>query len=89
MSDTHNLNLVRRLDREDEPREERVDLSGLEMSIDRACELIDQLRAEKADLLTALRDLVDAIPQETLAADPPLGVWWGQAHAAIAKAEGR
>lgn len=48
-----------------------------------------RLFAAAPELLTALRDLCDAIPEPTLAADPPLAAWEQIARAAIAKAEGR
>lgn len=48
-----------------------------------------RLIAAAPELLAALRDLCDAIPDETIADDPPLGVWVTQARAALAKAEGR
>lgn len=48
-----------------------------------------RLIAAAPDLLVALRDLCDAIPDETITADPPLGCWVEAARAAIAKAEGR
>lgn len=48
-----------------------------------------RLIAASPDLLTALRDLCDAIPETTLAADPPLAAWEKLARGAIAKAEGR
>lgn len=41
-------------------------------------DLLDALEASEARvkaLGAALRDLIDAIPAETLAADPPLGAW--------------
>jgi hypothetical protein len=37
-----------------------VDLSRLELSIEQACALIDRLRAEKAELLAALKQIEDA-----------------------------
>lgn len=43
---------------------------------------------QRDELLAALRDLCDAIPDATVAADPPLGHWVNSARAAIAKAEG-
>lgn len=48
-----------------------------------------RLMATAPELLGALRDLCDAIPAETIAADPPLGAWEQVARAVIAKAEGR
>ena len=47
------------------------------------------LQASAPNLLSALRDLCDAIPDETVAADPPLGVWVDRARAVIARAEAR
>ena len=46
------------------------------------------LSEQRDSLLTALRDLCDAIPDETIAEDPPLGCWVDAARAAIAKANG-
>lgn len=48
-----------------------------------------RLIAAAPDLLTALRDLCDAIPDATVEADPPLGCWVEMAREAISKAEGR
>jgi hypothetical protein len=48
-----------------------------------------RLIAAAPDLLAALRDLCDAIPDETVGDDPPLGVWIQHGRDAIAKAEGR
>ena len=47
-------------------------------------------RAERAETLAArykagLRDLLDAIPLETAAADPPLQAWMASAAAALAE----
>ena len=47
-------------------------------------------RAEQAETLAArykagLRDLLDAIPVETAAADPPLQAWMASAEAALAE----
>ena len=47
------------------------------------------LSEQRDSLLTTLRDLCDAIPDETIAKDPPLGCWVDAARAAIAKAEGK
>jgi hypothetical protein len=67
--------------------------SGMEVAMtEREAETILLLIAveEQRDaLLEALRDLCDAIPMETLKADPPLEAWWQIAQAAIAKAEGK
>ena len=55
-----------------------ADVSGLELSIEKACALIDRLRAENAELLAALQLYVDHFGD-------PLKV----ARTAIAKAQGR
>ena len=47
------------------------------------------LIAAAPQLLEALRDLCDAIPDATVAADPPLGCWRDAARHVIATAEGR
>lgn len=48
-----------------------------------------RLIAAAPELLTALRDLCDAIPDATVTHDPPLEAWIKQAREVIAKAEGR
>lgn len=48
-----------------------------------------RLIAAAPELLEALRDLCDAIPDETAKADQPLLGWIDQARATIAKVEGR
>ena len=61
-----------------------VDFSGLERSIDDACALIDQFRAERAVMVQLLREAV------TLFEDPEAVIdirdWCVSAKAAIAKA---
>lgn len=47
-----------------------------------------RLIAAAPELLIALRDLIDAIPEPTLVDDPPLRVWVSLAKAVIARAEG-
>ncbi len=47
------------------------------------------LIAAAPDLLSALRDLADAITDATLAADGPLSAWHDRALEVIRKAEGR
>lgn len=65
-----------------------IDTSGLEESIDRACELFDKLRAQRnelVDLLRRMRErLIDgrALPEWAEA-------WVEEIDAAIAQAEGR
>lgn len=64
-----------------------VDFSGLERSIDDACLLIDNLRAERAVMLQLLREALDAFENR----DSVINVrdWVTSARAAIARVEGR
>jgi hypothetical protein len=50
---------------------------------------IQVIREQRDVLLVALRDLCDAIPDSTIAADPPLGAWLNIARVVIEQVECR
>lgn len=61
-----------------DPKVRRIDIAEAKANA--------RLIAAAPELLVACRDLCDAIPDETLTADPPLQCWVENARAAIAKA---
>lgn len=66
-----------------------VDLSGIEASVDRACELIDSLRQDRAELLDALKAMVESYDGvRDVLTSPVVIEKLARADAAIAKAEG-
>ncbi len=55
--------------------------------IDKLRERAEAAEAEARSARVALRDLIDAIPEATLEADPPLGAWVQIAEAALGTAK--